>query len=371
MSEWFLFLGIFLPGVCGVELDIFHFKVFRRLSGHSKGWELKGQRYCFCRELDMGSSDYLQYTFRIENPTEIIKSIRSGEQPPAHYKLDVESFSLLPSSLVATSPLIESTEFSVGGYRWALQIYPNGNQNDNGDGHISIYLKLCDKLRSNSFINVIFRALIYDQGRNKYLIIQDLREKRFDATNTISGISRALPQSAFNAQCNGFLVQDRCTFGAEVFIINTNAPTSATLSCVDSNTRTYAWRVEKLSEISDNAYSPEFTIEGRIWKLHVYPKGYGAQKGKCLSLYLELIQRNDLTAGNKLYAGFELRIKNQLNGEDRTGTFQHPFEKSSKDWGRAAFIPITDLHIPTKGFVTEDVMILEVCFKHSFMMKDF
>ncbi|GAB4838857.1 hypothetical protein Ancab_028396 [Ancistrocladus abbreviatus] len=120
----------------------------------------------------MGSSDYLQYTFRIENPTEIIRSIRSGQQPPAHYKLDVDSFSLLPSSILVDSPYIESTEFSVGGYRWALQIYLNGNKNDNGDGHISIYLKLCDKLKSNFFINVIFRALIYDQERNKYLIIQ-------------------------------------------------------------------------------------------------------------------------------------------------------------------------------------------------------
>ncbi|GAB4838849.1 hypothetical protein Ancab_028388 [Ancistrocladus abbreviatus] len=106
--------------------------------------------------------DNLQYTFNTENPEEIIKSIRSGDQPRAHYKLDVDSFSQVASSLLIESGFLESTEFSVGGYRWVIQIYPNGNQNDNGDGHISIYLKLCDKLKPHSFINVIFRALIYD-----------------------------------------------------------------------------------------------------------------------------------------------------------------------------------------------------------------
>ncbi|GAB4838762.1 hypothetical protein Ancab_039858 [Ancistrocladus abbreviatus] len=319
----------------------------------------------------MASSDHLQYTFMIENSSEIIRSIRSGEQPPAHYKLDVNSFSLLTGSLPTASSFLQSTEFSVGGYRWVLQIYPTGNENDNGKGHISIYLKLCDKLKAGSFINVIFRVLIYDQERNKYLIMQDLREKRFDATNAIWGMSRALPQTAFNAKCNGFLMQDRCTFGAEVFIINTTIPTSAEVSYIEGNRmRTYTWRVEKFSELSDDAYSPEFTIEGRTWKLNVCPRGCGAQKGKSLALYLALTQLYDLTAGNKLYTEYELRIKNQFNGEDHCGTFKHPFEKSAKTWGRTSFVPITDLLVPSKGLVMDDVIVLEVCFKQIFMLKN-
>ncbi|GAB4838891.1 hypothetical protein Ancab_028429 [Ancistrocladus abbreviatus] len=316
----------------------------------------------------MGSSDHLQYTFKVENSTEIIRSIRSGEQQPAHYKLDVDSFSLLSSSLLPDSPFLESNEFNVGGFRWVIQIYPNGNTKDNGDGYISIYLKLCDKLNSSSFINVIFRALLYDQGRDKYLIIQDLREKRFDATNTIRGIPKVLPQSAFNAECNGFLIQNQCTFGAEVLIINTNTPTSAKVSCVN-HTNTYTWRVEKLSEISSDAYSPEFTVEARTWKLLVCPRGTGDQKGKCLSLFLGLTQFHDLTAGNKLYAKFELRVKNQLNGQDRCEIVRGPFHSSSLGWGSMAFIPISDLLIPSKGLVMDDVMIFEVCFQQIFMLK--
>ncbi|GAB4839260.1 hypothetical protein Ancab_039881 [Ancistrocladus abbreviatus] len=315
--------------------------------------------------------DHLQYTFKTEDSEEIIRFVRSGVQPPAHYKLDVDSFSQVTSSLLIESCFLESTEFIVGGHRWVIQIYPNGNEKDNGDGYISIYLKLRDKLKPRSFINVVFRALIYDQARKKYLIIQDLQEKCFDASNTIRGMPKALPQSALYAEYNGFLMHDRCTFGAEVFIINTNAPTNAKISCVDgTHTRAYTWRIEKFSEIFDFANSPEFTIDGRTWYLCVYPKGAGDQKGKYLSLYLHLVQGNDLTAGNKLYVEYEMRMKNQLNGEDRIWTFRYPFVKSTNGYGLGGFVPISDLCIPSKGLVMDDVMLLEVRFKHSFMLKN-
>ncbi|GAB4838976.1 hypothetical protein Ancab_028509 [Ancistrocladus abbreviatus] len=120
----------------------------------------------------MASSGHLPYTLKFEDSTDIIRSIRSGEQPPIHYKLDVNSFSQITSLLLADSKFLESTEFCVGGYRWVMQIYPNGNRNDDGEGHISIYLKLCDEPKYGSFINTIFRALVYDQERRKYLVIQ-------------------------------------------------------------------------------------------------------------------------------------------------------------------------------------------------------
>ncbi|GAB4838847.1 hypothetical protein Ancab_028387 [Ancistrocladus abbreviatus] len=315
--------------------------------------------------------DYLQYTFNTENPEEIIRSVRSGDQLPAHYTLDVDPFSQVASSLLVDSCFLESTEFNVGGYRWVIQIYPNENEKDNGDGHISIYLKLCDKLKPHSFINVIFRALIYDQERNKYLVIQDLQEKRFDASNTIRGMPKTLPQSALYAECNGFLMHDRCTFGAEVFIINTNRPTSAKVLCVNDNSnRQYTWRVERFSEISNSLNSPEFIIDGRSWYLCVYPKGNYEGKDKFRSLYLHLVQCNDLTAGNKLYIEFEMGIKDQLNRKDCTVIFQYPFQKSLNSWGRCTFVPISDLLIPYRGLVMDDVVLFEVRFKHSFMLSN-
>ncbi|GAB4838876.1 hypothetical protein Ancab_028414 [Ancistrocladus abbreviatus] len=74
----------------------------------------------------MESSDHMQYIFKIENYAEIIRSSRSRKQPPVHYKLDIDSFSLLPSLLLAASPFVESTEFCVGGHRWKLNVLPRG-----------------------------------------------------------------------------------------------------------------------------------------------------------------------------------------------------------------------------------------------------
>ncbi|GAB4838979.1 hypothetical protein Ancab_039872 [Ancistrocladus abbreviatus] len=320
----------------------------------------------------MGSSGYLPYTMKFEDSEDVIRSIRSGEQPPIHYKLDVKSFSQIRSILTSKLKVLESTEFYVGGYRWVTQIYPHGNRNDNGEGHISIYLKLCDELKYGSFVNVIFRALVYDQQRDKYLVIQDLREKRFDATNPIWGMSQALPQSVFNATCNGFLVKDRCTFGAEVFIIYATTPTIAEVSSIhSSSTRKYTWRIEKFSELPDDVYSPEFTIEDHTWKLSLYPRGYNSRRGKSISLFLGLTRQRELTAGSKLYTEYEMRVKNQLNFEDHSNTGYHAFEYSEEGTvkGFGDLIPISDLLIPSKGFVMEDVIILEVCVKRLFLLK--
>ncbi|GAB4838982.1 hypothetical protein Ancab_039873 [Ancistrocladus abbreviatus] len=320
----------------------------------------------------MGSSGYLPHTMKFDDSADIIRSIRSGEQPPMHYKLDIKSFSQMRTILPMNLKVLESTEFCVGGYRWVIQIYPNGNRNDDGEGYISIYLKLCDKLKHGSFINVIFRALVFDQQRDKYLLIQDLREKRFDATNSTWGMSKALPQAVFNAECNGFLVKDRCMFGAEVFIIYTTTPTTAEVSSIPSSrSRKYTWRIEKFSELPDIEYSPEFIIEDYTWKLQVYPRGYDSQKGKRLSLYLGLTGQRQLIAGGKLYAEIELCVKNQLNYEDCSQTRSVAFEYSEevKYKGVHNFIPIPDLHNPSKGFVMDDVIVLEVCIKRLFLLK--
>ncbi|GAB4838990.1 hypothetical protein Ancab_028520 [Ancistrocladus abbreviatus] len=320
----------------------------------------------------MGSSGYLPHTMKFEDSADIIRSIRSGEQPPMHYKLDVKSFSQIRSVLAIKCKVLESTEFFVGGYRWVIQIYLNGNENDNGEGYISIYLKLCDKLNYGSFINVIFRALVYDQQRDKYLVIQDLREKRFDATNPIWGMSKALPQAVFHASCNGFLVRDQCTFGTEVFIIYATTPTIAEVSSIhSSSTCIYTWRIEKFSELPDDECSPEFTIKDHTWKLNVNPRGYGSYKGKRLSLFLAFTGRRELTAGSKLYTQYEMRVKNQLNFEDQSVTTACTFEYSDevKSVGIVNLIPISDLHNPSKGFVMDDVIILEVCITRLFLLK--
>jgi len=53
-----------------------------------------------------------------------------------------------------------------------FSVYPKGNDKANGEGHLSLYIRIVDKLAAGTFINATFRFLIYDQIQDNYLLIQ-------------------------------------------------------------------------------------------------------------------------------------------------------------------------------------------------------
>ncbi|MCD9638681.1 hypothetical protein HAX54_022803 [Datura stramonium] len=57
---------------------------------------------------------------------------------------------------------------------WKLCLYPNGDEERGGKGHISLYLAITDTdgLPLGWEVNVSFKFLIFDQTRDKYLTIQ-------------------------------------------------------------------------------------------------------------------------------------------------------------------------------------------------------
>lgn len=86
--------------------------------------------------------------------------------------------------------------FSPGSGFKVMRIYPNGNLKDNGEGHISFYLKMVDNLDQGIDVTCALKFFIHDQTHN-YLVIQDLEEKRFHALKREWGISRILKLSTF------------------------------------------------------------------------------------------------------------------------------------------------------------------------------
>lgn len=50
-----------------------------------------------------------------------------------------------------------------------LCVYPKGNEEEGGDGHLSVYVTLIDKPDSDTSINASLRFFIYDQIRDNYL----------------------------------------------------------------------------------------------------------------------------------------------------------------------------------------------------------
>ncbi|THG15921.1 hypothetical protein TEA_008956 [Camellia sinensis var. sinensis] len=220
---------------------------------------------------------------------EVSRSVR--DLRPAHYLFKIESFSILLEEKIEK---YESDDFQAGGYKWELCLYPNGNNKGNGKDHISLYLviKDTDNLPHGWEVNVQFKLFVFDHIRDKYLTIQD----------------------TFNDTSNGYLLEDSCIFGAEVFVIEYAGKGECMSMIKVPKNNTFTWKVDNFSTITDIFLcSDEFKV-GERKKLELYPRGNAKPEGESLSLFLAVADYEALPLNWKVYAKFKLRIKDQING---------------------------------------------------------
>ncbi|KAI8554619.1 hypothetical protein RHMOL_Rhmol05G0112000 [Rhododendron molle] len=251
----------------------------------------------------------------------VLRTIRDAQ--PAHYLFKIESFSILSEEKIEK---YESDDFEVGGYKWGLCFYPNGNKKRNGDGHISLYLVIrdTDELPPGWEVNVQFKFFVFDHVRDKYLTVQDAdcRTRRYHQMRTEWGISKLISLDTFKKSTNGYLLDDSCVLGVEVFVTKYAGKGECLSMIKEPRGNTYTWKVDNFSAISmQYLRSEEFNIGGRNWKLVLYPKGDAEAKGRSLSLYLSVADCEKLPLNWKKYARFKLRVRNQVGGvhQERQG----------------------------------------------------
>lgn len=300
----------------------------------------------------------------------ILRSLR--DVPPAHYSLKIESLSLFRNT---TNENYESGAFESGGYKWKLSLYPNGNKKRNVNDHISLYLAIADTntLPLGWEANVNFKFFVFDHIRDIYLTIQEVGSRRFHRTKTEWGFDQFLPLNTFNNASNGYLHDDCCVFGAEVFVIRQ----SSKGECVSfvkppAYNNTCTWKVDKFSAFHEESLlSEEFHIGEHKWRLSMYPKGVSRAKGESLLLFLELVDCKSLATEWKVYAEYKLRIKDQILHKHSEIEVKSWFSASSKSWGFSNFLPQRDLNDSKKGFLVKDAVIAEVQIILVSTLKDF
>ncbi|KAM6576432.1 hypothetical protein CsatB_028269 [Cannabis sativa] len=204
--------------------------------------------------------------------TEISRCMRNV--PPSHYSMKVKSFSLLSKSKEKHG----SSFFEVGGYKWRLSFYPNGDKRlitDNN--YISLYLTICETetLPNGWEVNVNFSLFVYNHLHDNYLTLQATR--RFHKIKKEWGFDKIESLESFKNVSNGYLHNDCCVFGAEVFIINPT-PSFETLSVFergDISNPIFRWEIKEFSKIMDkDSYSSEeFSSGGANWYLMIFPNG--------------------------------------------------------------------------------------------------
>ncbi|XP_028116270.1 uncharacterized protein LOC114314038 [Camellia sinensis] len=174
------------------------------------------------------------------NPEKVTRSLR--DIPPAHYLLKIESFSLLSQLLLDVGMKnYESDIFEASGYKWKLSLYPSGDKERKGKGHISLYLLIAETNDHNGKV------------------------KCFHLMKTEFDFPQLLPFGTFNDAANGYLIRDTCLFGAEVVMNCTGRGECLTLLKKGLDI-TYTWKIDKFSSlVSKIHYSDVFTIGNQEW----------------------------------------------------------------------------------------------------------
>ncbi|KAL6188405.1 hypothetical protein ACLB2K_039798 [Fragaria x ananassa] len=132
------------------------------------------------------------------------------------------------------------------------------------------------------------------------------------------GFDKLIPLEEFIDVSNGFLVDDTCVFGAEVFVCKerrTGRGQCLTRVKGASVCKHVCKQVEKISKLGAEVYRSEPFSAGGM-KIKLYPDGNGQAKGSHVSLFLGCV-------GSQLVVEFKLGILDQIHQkphhESRTG----------------------------------------------------
>ncbi|KAM5559370.1 hypothetical protein ABKV19_020828 [Rosa sericea] len=297
--------------------------------------------------------------------------IRSfSESTPFSYILKIESFSLLAEDSIAeTNVKCESGVFGAGGYNWKLVFYPNGNKKKNVKNHISLYLVTAgeNSLQPGEEVYVDFRLFLLDQIKSKYLVVEDANTRNFCFRGEMSGavgFDKLVSLRDFTDASNGYLIDDKCVFGAEVFVCNGKRPVPQAdcLSIRKTTSEKYkhTWKVGNFSNLAAQCYEERFTAGGQKWKIDLYPEGDGYGRGTHLSLYLSLADPEDLRDGTKISTNFCLRIVDQVHAMHYTRNDSNClFTGATWNFGWDDFIALDDFRREDGGLLREDTCFVE------------
>ncbi|CAL5329409.1 unnamed protein product [Camellia sinensis] len=312
----------------------------------------------------------------------ILRSLR--DVPPAHYTLKMESFSLFLNTNIEN---YESSVFEADGFKWKLSLYPKGNMKRGVNGHISLYLAIAEAktLPLGWEVNANFKLFVYNHIQDKYLTIQDVEGgiRRFHRMKTEWGFDELVPLDSFTDASKGYLLDDCCVFGAEVFVIKYYGKGESVSMMKDPLNKGYTWQISKFSAMdkeflltwkitnfstieNESLLSEEVVFGEHKWQLSLYPKGLGTAKGKSLSVFLKLADWETIPSEQKVYAEYKFVIRDQVQSNHfykDEEVVKNWFVPSGIGYGYRDFLSLSDLNDTSKGFLVNDAIIVEAEIK--------
>ncbi|KAM5568571.1 hypothetical protein ABKV19_016231 [Rosa sericea] len=277
----------------------------------------------------------------------VLRSV--SKKPPKDYIMKIVSFSSLKSE-----DRYESGEFEIEGYKWKLVLFPSGNKKHNVNDHISLYLEMGGQkaIETGSIVTVDYKFFLLNRQKEKktYLVLEDAnkKEKKYCFYRTIvgglAGFDRFISIEDFTDAFNGYLIDDTCEFGADVFVSKSRRKGKGERVSMNLNTIMYkhTWKVTDFSKLDTPSCSQPFTAADQkycTWKLVLYPRGLGIGKGSHLSVFLHVYEpETQLPIGSKILAEYTIRIMDQIHAKHRSIKGKKWFSAPFWSWGHYQFI---------------------------------
>ncbi|XP_031383024.1 ubiquitin carboxyl-terminal hydrolase 12-like isoform X2 [Punica granatum] len=120
----------------------------------------------------------------------------------------------------------------------------------------------------------------------------------------------------------------------------------------------FTWKISNFSKLTSRTYYSEvFTVAGCKWRITIFPKGNNTD---FVSIYLDVPDYASLPIGWSRTVDFSLTVVNQ-NCRDTSirKETSHKFTWLESDWGFTSFMPLTELHDQTRGYIAQDTVVVE------------
>ncbi|KAL3833979.1 hypothetical protein ACJIZ3_008715 [Penstemon smallii] len=277
-------------------------------------------------------------------------TVETRDVPPSHFLFKIQNFSSLSENGIDE---YESTEFTAGEYKWKIIVYPNWQESGNDGDNVNVFLAVADtkSLPTRWEFNAVSTIFLYNQKSDNFLSIRG-RTQRFHALNLKWGF--CISKSSLIDPCNGYLVNDDCVFGAEVFIIKSQGVVECLSVSKVGEHYQRCLKIPQFSKLEKKWVSEKFLACDLNWKLEVHPRGFGEGKGCSISIFLRLVD------SMKVKAKYTLTMKDQIKGKHCTFSGSSWFASGSDNCGSRSFMPISDMNDPGKGYLVKDCCIVEV-----------
>ncbi|KAM0988029.1 hypothetical protein ACFX13_012255 [Malus domestica] len=147
----------------------------------------------------------------------------------------------------------------------------------------------------SSEVYAVFRLFILDQNNEIYFVLQEPKERRFHGMKLDWGFDQFLSHKAFTEASNGFLIDDTCVLGAEVFVPKERSTGKGECLSLVKDPVMYknTSRIDNVSKLDAKSYDLKiFIARDQKWKMQLYTKGKDNGVGTHLAFYLALAKPN-------------------------------------------------------------------------------